>query len=96
MDKYQEYFNQAAARFRQTGAGGVSLPNPDLTRNPVDPIKTDPSRQIILKNDWVMVGGRNVKNAKPRMSGIQILAASAKIIDAERKANAAKKNNKDN
>ena len=92
--KYEEYFEQAKAKMRQTGAGGISLPNPDPTANPQDPIKTDPKRQIILKNDWVMVGGKTVGTRRGPKSSIQILGASAKIIDGIR--DAAKKDKKGN
>lgn len=85
-DKYQQYFDQAKAKMRQTGAGGIELPNPDLTARPQDPIKVDPKRQVILKGDWVVVGGKTVKTTSKPKSPIQILGMSAKIIDGIRDA----------
>ena len=96
MDKYQEYFNQAAARFRITGAGGLQVPNPDLTRNPSDPVKVDPARQVVMKGDWVVVGGSTVKKRDTKGQHAQVLGVSAKIVDAIRKEDAAKKNQKNN
>lgn len=93
MDKYEQYFNEAKDKFRHTGVGGMQEPNPDLTANPVDPIKVDPKRQVILKNDWVMVGGKTIKPHQ-QSSSTRILPGSDKIIDAERRANHAPKENK--
>lgn len=94
QSKYEQYFEAAKAKMRQTGAGGIQMPNPDITARPQDPIKTDPKRQIILKNDWVMVGGKTVGTRRGPKSPIQILGASAKIIDEIR--DAAKKDKKGN
>lgn len=94
LNKYEQYFEQAKAKMRQTGAGGIQMPNPDLTARPQDPIKTDPKRQVILKGDWVMVGGKTVKTGRGPKSSVQILGASAKIIDGIR--DAAKKDQKSN
>jgi hypothetical protein len=94
-DKYQQYFNQAKDKLRFTGVGGQQLPNPDLTANPVDPVKVDPKRQVIVDNGWVMVGGKTVKPFKSKNSSAAILNMSAKILD-ERNANAAKKDQKSN
>ena len=96
MEKHEEYFNAASARFRFTGAGGTQVPNPDLTRNPQDPPKVDPGRQVILKGDWVVVGGRNVKTRNSKSSHVNILNVSAKILDAERKEREAKKDKPSN
>lgn len=96
QSKYEQYFESAKAKMRQTGAGGISVPNPDLTLRPQDPIKTDPNRQVILKNDWVMVGGRNVKTTRGPRTSVQILSASEKILESNRKTDAAKKDQKSN
>ncbi len=94
QSKYEQYFEAAKAKLRYTGAGGVLEPNPDLTARPQDPIKTDPNRQVILKKDWVMVGGKTVGTRKGPKPSVQILGASAKILDSNR--NAAEKDKKSN
>lgn len=94
QNKYEQYFETAKAKMRQTGAGGIQMPNPDLTARPQDPIKVDPQRQVILKGGWVMVGGKTIGTKRGPQSSIQILGASAKIIDEIR--DAAKKDKKGN
>jgi hypothetical protein len=91
-DKYQQYFDQAKGKLRFTGVGGQHLHNPDLTQDPVDPIKVDPARQVVVENGWVMVGGKMVGQKKQKNSSAVILDMSAKILD-QRKANAPKKEN---
>jgi len=93
-NKYEQYFEAAKSKMRQTGAGGIQMPNPDLTARPQDPIKIDPKRQVFLKNDWVMVGGKTIDTKRGPKSSVQILGASAKIIDEIR--DAAKKDKKSN
>jgi hypothetical protein len=95
-DKYRQYFDQAKGKLRFTGVGGQSLPNPDLTQDPVDPIKVDPKRQIVTDKGWVMVGGKTVKQVGPKKnSSAGILPISSKIIDQRRK-DASQKDQKSN
>lgn len=96
MDKYEEYFRQAKDKLRFSGVGGVSMPNPDLTPNNIDPIKVDPNRQLTVTKGWVMVGGQMVKKRKGGVAPVQILGISQKLAaikdleDAERSEDEAK------
>jgi len=91
MDKYEEYFRQAKDKLRFSGVGGVQMPNPDLTANPVNPMKIDPSRRLSTARGWVlMAGSPHLRNK--RTSPIKVLDMSSKFID-ERRSNEAKKNN---
>lgn len=69
---YEQAFNNAKARLRITGVGGVTLPGGHSSA-PTAP-KQDPSKHIQFKNGVVTIGGRNVKTKKGKdYSSIRIL-----------------------
>ena len=72
-------FEQARARMRITGAGGITLPNGQTSERHIP--KQDPSKHLKVGRDGVVyIGGPNVKTTTRRESG------SVRIIDLGRKA----------
>lgn len=65
--KYEDAFEQARNRYRTTGAGGVSMPGGPSApaRNGAvqaeSTVQVPPTRNVIMKNGVVMIGGANVK-----------------------------------
>jgi hypothetical protein len=77
-------FDQARARYRITGAGGVTLPNGSVSKTEL--AVNPPSKNLIMGRDGVIyVGGRNVKTTTKKDSG------SIRILNIGSKENATKK-----
>ncbi len=89
MEPHEQYFKDASAKMRITGAGGIQLPKTDRSPDVVPPMPIDPMRRIKTSNGWVIMGGSNKRTAD---SPIKVLDMSAKIID--QRANDASKKNK--
>jgi hypothetical protein len=69
--KYTDAFDEARARYRITGAGGVSLPNQSTPARPgAQQAESTPqieaSKNVIVKNGVVMIGGKNIKTKDQR------------------------------
>jgi len=66
--EHEKAFQAAKDRYRQTGAGGVTLPNSDNVKVPEIPNR-DPKDNISFKNGVVVIGGSNVKTTTRKNSG---------------------------
>lgn len=79
---YEQAFDDARSRFRQTGTGGVSLPDRSGAGRVPEVKPLDPKKNIIMKNGVIMVGGKNVKT-KDQKDG-----SSIRVFDYGKKEDA--------
>ncbi len=74
MENYEKAFRDAKSKYRQNGAGGVSLPNGDTSHGRYAP-SADARNNVTMKKGVVYIGGKNVKTTDggTRHSNIHIL-----------------------
>jgi hypothetical protein len=84
---YEDAFNAARSRFRQTGAGGVSLPDRSGAGRVATPAPTDAKMNVIFENGVVKIGGSNIKtkNQKDRSSIVIFDYGKKKDAKADKK-----------
>jgi len=72
QEEYQKAFEDAKTKYRQHGAGGVSLPGTD-NATPTEIPVVDPSKNIVVKGGVVYIGGPNLKiTSKQTNSSIKV------------------------